>query len=783
MALNITTPFLVQEYPTNSDTVAGSITAEEWDALTVNISLSMDEAWGNYWIYFGNGTDLGLPCWRVRMQPNGSGGVKMTWSQLSVQYGSWTEETFVLATYALASEVSMTVERSGGNLTWTFNGDTPVVIAEVSPVPLGTGSIGFSNGGTANTFEVQSVEVVAGADVTVPVITLTGGALTVTQGDTYTDPGYSATDNVDGTITGSVVVAGDTVDTATLDDYTVTYNVTDAAGNAATQVTRVVTVAEPTFTIDSVPSVIRSGNNALVMQISNPATAPTTGNTTIRYNGASGPVLTVTQVQDLGAGVYGFIYSAGEYDSPPDLSYSGDGYTLHVTVDAQAVESGLVPFLPRTGYGYVTLAGVSSSDVTATPPLVATDQLDYELKTSPDNWDVSISDQGVITLSGGENTIENETFDVRAWAADDSTWGAFAIQSANVTATVDQTPPVISLIGGNESIGEGNTYADPGYTALDNIDGDVTADVVVSGDTVLNTVGIYTVLYDVDDAAGNSAVQVARVVTVTSTVTLEVPVIDPGGPLFLTVELGGTYSDPAWTASDSNGSVDVVWSGAFVYVNDPGVYFRVASATNAAGTSTLTLQIIVSDDAVIPTLTLLGGDTFSITKGSSFIEPGYIATDNVEGDITSDVIVSGDIVDTDVVGTYTLTYNVSDPSGNAAPTLTRTVFVTAIPVSVDGLTSVVALDASTGQGAYPISLLSGAKAQVYCYPNLHDRETVTLWRSGDGGNSYNIPVLMEGTSGNILLSTGSNTACIEGPGFFQIRKSDTGSATTIHVDT
>jgi hypothetical protein len=77
-----------------------------------------------------------------------------------------------------------------------------------------------------------------------PVITLMGSAtMALTIGDAYTDPGYTATDDEDGDITASVVVGGDAVDTSTAGTYVVTYNVTDSGGNAATEVTRTVTVS------------------------------------------------------------------------------------------------------------------------------------------------------------------------------------------------------------------------------------------------------------------------------------------------------------------------------------------------------------------------------------------------------------------------------------------------------------------------------------------------------------------------------------------------------------
>jgi hypothetical protein len=74
------------------------------------------------------------------------------------------------------------------------------------------------------------------------VITLKGEAsITLEVGDSFTDPGATATDAVDGNLTDSITVTG-SVNTAVVGEYTLTYNVTDAAGNAATKVTRTVVV-------------------------------------------------------------------------------------------------------------------------------------------------------------------------------------------------------------------------------------------------------------------------------------------------------------------------------------------------------------------------------------------------------------------------------------------------------------------------------------------------------------------------------------------------------------
>ena len=73
------------------------------------------------------------------------------------------------------------------------------------------------------------------ADTEAPTITLTSPTINLTVGDnfTITDPGASASDNVDGNITSSITTSG-TVDTSIAGTYTIAYTVSDAAGNTNT---------------------------------------------------------------------------------------------------------------------------------------------------------------------------------------------------------------------------------------------------------------------------------------------------------------------------------------------------------------------------------------------------------------------------------------------------------------------------------------------------------------------------------------------------------------------
>lgn len=97
-----------------------------------------------------------------------------------------------------------------------------------------------SSTNTASTTPATTEETIP-TDTTDPTITLTGAAtMTLTQGDTFTDPGTTAADETDGDLTASITTSG-TVDTTTAGTYTITYRVSDAAGNSA-EVTRTVTV-------------------------------------------------------------------------------------------------------------------------------------------------------------------------------------------------------------------------------------------------------------------------------------------------------------------------------------------------------------------------------------------------------------------------------------------------------------------------------------------------------------------------------------------------------------
>ena len=94
---------------------------------------------------------------------------------------------------------------------------------------------------TALTTAIKAIEVdIVPADITVPVISLVGdNPVNLIKGTDYSDAGASAEDNVDGTLT---IITTGSVDSNTVGTYTIKYNVSDSAGNAAVEVVRTINV-------------------------------------------------------------------------------------------------------------------------------------------------------------------------------------------------------------------------------------------------------------------------------------------------------------------------------------------------------------------------------------------------------------------------------------------------------------------------------------------------------------------------------------------------------------
>ncbi|MCK5810810.1 MAG: DUF5011 domain-containing protein [Cocleimonas sp.] len=157
----------------------------------------------------------------------------------------------------------------------------------------------------------------------------------------------------------------------------------------------------------------------------------------------------------------------------------------------------------------------------------------------------------------------------------------------------------------------------------------------------------------------------------------------------VSIEQGRTYDDAGATATDEAGSsIKVITTGLDELTTSLlGHYAITYTATDINGntaTASRTVKVIKANvsDTTRPIITLLGDATVSITKGSTYIDAGATATDNKDGDITANIITLNP-VDTQTIGTYTMTYNVKDAAKNNADQVTRKVTVKSIEAIFD----------------------------------------------------------------------------------------------------
>ncbi|MDP2895660.1 MAG: DUF5011 domain-containing protein [bacterium] len=475
-----------------------------------------------------------------------------------------------------------------------------------------------------------------------PVITLTPpNPMTLAVGTPYSEPGYTATDDMDGNITSSVVVTG-SVNHMLLGSYTLRYNVTDSFGNHADEKRRTVNVVDT-----SAPVITLSGANPMTLQVGTPYAEP--GFTaTDNYDGnLTGSVVVTGSINHTQLGTYTLRYNVSDSSGNP---------ALEKTRTVNIVDS-LSPVITLSGDNPMGLeAGTPYSE----PGYSATDNYDGDITAS-------------VAVTGSVNHTVLGNYSLRYNVSDSS--GNPAAEKTRTVNVIDTTPPSISLLGEvSMTIEFGTPYTELGYTATDNYDGDLTATVAVSGSVDHTTVGSYTLRYNVSDSSGNPAEQKTRTVRVVDSVPPEITLL---GDNPVTIEGGTPYEEPGYTATDNydgditaqvtiKGSVDHTYPGSYALK-----YKVTDSSGNPAQEKT---RIVTVADTTGPVIVLTGDNPMTLEVGTPYEDPGYSATDNCDGDLTSDVIVTGS-VDRTVVGTYTLRYNVSDWTGNPAEQKTRIVHI------------------------------------------------------------------------------------------------------------
>ncbi len=138
------------------------------------------------------------------------------------------------------------------------------------------------------------------------------------------------------------------------------------------------------------------------------------------------------------------------------------------------------------------------------------------------------------------------------------------------------------------------------------------------------------------------------------------------------------YIDAGATAIDDlEGDISnrIRVGGDTVYGNIPGVYIVRYNVFDTAGNEAVEIirTVTITSDATPPVITLIGAATVVLKIGTPYVEKGATVLDNLSKSLT--VTIGGDIVNTNIEGTYSVAYNVVDASGNGTETVIRTVKV------------------------------------------------------------------------------------------------------------
>lgn len=177
----------------------------------------------------------------------------------------------------------------------------------------------------------------------------------------------------------------------------------------------------------------------------------------------------------------------------------------------------------------------------------------------------------VVQIDGGAEIglpVGVNMMDVNDMADGDHVWHVKSVDAGGLisdyselwTFKIDVSAPQITLKGNPiENIEVGNTYDDAGATALDDIDGDLTSSIAVSGEVIdTSTVGgPYTVQYKVSDSNGNDAYasRIVNVVPRKITVTVEGKTKEYGA---VDSELSFLVTSGSLLPSDTNSDLGII---------------------------------------------------------------------------------------------------------------------------------------------------------------------------------------------------------------------------------
>ncbi|MGL5244809.1 MAG: immunoglobulin-like domain-containing protein, partial [Sarcina sp.] len=207
-------------------------------------------------------------------------------------------------------------------------------------------------------------------------------------------------------------------------------------------------------------------------------------------------------------------------------------------------------------------------------------------------------------------------------------------------------------------IGDSFNFLD-NISATDKEDGNITSDIKVVGIVQNENIGEYDLTYSVEDSDGNKVIE-KRTVIVRSN---EKPQLT--GNENTTIKVGDSFEPMIGIVAMDN--EDGILTSAVKVKGDvdtskEGVYDLLYSIIDKDRNETVVTRRINVRSNTIPELTGVDNIEIDYKKEFNALE-GVIARDNEDGDLTNLIVMEGKI-DSNMPGTYQLSYKVQDNDGN-----------------------------------------------------------------------------------------------------------------------
>jgi hypothetical protein len=640
------------------------------------------------------------------------------WNQLNNWMITFNES--ITTTPSAPTSISATAGNTQATVTFTAptnNGGSAITEYTVTSSPGGITATGTTSpitvtgltNGTSYTFTVTAKNTVGTSaastastaviptapDTTAPVVTLVwSGTINILRNTSYTDSGATWSDNVDGTGsilngiwngTGSFTMSG-SVNTSLAWSYSIQYQKVDAAWNKSAIVTRTVIVNPLTYTVDFKDydwSLLKTQTGVIEWTSATAPSNPTrTGYSFASWSGSYDNIQANTDIVAT--------YTINQYT----LTFDSVGWST-VSSIVQDYNSSVTPPTNPTKTGY-TFAGWSPNLPTTMPSANGTHTANWTANSYTVSFDANGGDGTMtsqsfvydIAQSLLSNIFTRTGYNFLKWNTQSNGGGTNYNDGESVTNLTsvngwtvtlyseweDIESPVISANGSLNMIVEvGSTYIDPGATALDNKDGDISSSIITNGTVDTATLWSYTLTYDVTDAEWNVATTVTRAVTVVDTTKPVVTLLwDPTIDILKNTsytDSGATWSDNVdgtGNISSYSGSVTTTQTGSYE------LWYRHTDTANNTSTIVKRTVNVISWNA--PVITLIWSGTVTIAQWANYTDSGATVFDSEDGDITANIISSGS-VNTSQVGTYTIQYSITDTQDNTV-IMERTINVT-----------------------------------------------------------------------------------------------------------